>query len=121
MVGAGNDRQFALLTSVLGKGSLATEKPYLTNGDRVANRSILIPLLTDVFRSQPNSYWLERLEGKLPIAPIRNIQETFEHPQAKARGIVTELDHPRIGKLKVVSPAVRYGEGRMPVSSSNHR
>lgn len=117
MVGAGNDGQFRLLADTLGHPDLASPTGrYATNGARVANREELIPLLSGLFSQQPNAYWLQRLEGRLPIAPIRNIQQTFEHPQAVARGIVSEMDHPRIGTLKVVSPAVVYGQGRMPLT-----
>lgn len=116
MVGAGNDRQFRILAEAMQRPALAESPDYRTNGDRVANRDVLIPLLTTIFQSQPSEHWLAKLDGKLPIAPIRNIQQTFEHPQAVARGVVTEMEHPRIGKLKVTSPAIRYGEGRMPVS-----
>lgn len=117
MVGGGNDRQYATLVSAMDRPDLASHPDYRTNSDRVANRVVLEALLQDIFLTQPSSHWLGRLEGKIPIAPIRNIAQTFdEHPQAMARNVVTELDHPRIGKVKVTSPAVHYGPGRMPIS-----
>lgn len=117
MVGAGNDRQFKTLVEAMDCKDLAERSDFATNEARVKNRKVLEALLQSYFSGEPNDYWLQRLEGKLPIAPIRNIRETFEeHPQSKARDVVTELDHPRIGKVKVTSPAVHYGPGRMPVS-----
>lgn len=116
MVGAGNDRQFGFLCDAIERKDLASNPDYSSNGARVANRKQLIGLLTDTFKSQTNDYWLARLEKKLPIAPVRNIQETFQHPQAVARNVVSEVEHPRIGKLKLTSPAVTYGQGKMPVS-----
>lgn len=116
MVGAGNDGQFRKLTKALGEPNLADDQRYSTNSQRVANRKELIEKLTDLFSKKSTKEWCDEI-GKLgiPIAPIRNIQQTFEHPQALGRNVVCEVDHPRAGKIKINSPAVRYGEGKMQV------
>ncbi|CAO1628251.1 unnamed protein product [Parajaminaea phylloscopi] len=117
MIGGGNDRQFKTLVEAMDRPELAETPEFRTNADRVANREILEPLLQTIFSTQSNEYWLARLEGKLPVAPIRDIRQTFEeHPQSRARGVVTEVNHPRIGKVKLTSPAVHYGPGRMPIT-----
>ena len=51
----------------------------------------------------------------MPFGPINNISQTFDHPQVKARELVTEVEHPRAGKVKLVGPAVMYNGHRMPV------
>jgi hypothetical protein len=33
-----------------------------------------------------------RLRYSVPFGPINNVSQTFSHPQAKARGIVVEVD-----------------------------
>lgn len=117
MIGAGNDKQWGLLSKVLGKPEWAADPSYATNSARVANRSELVGLVTDIMRTRTTDEWLEALKGKgLPFAPINNIQKTFEHPQAKARKVVTEVDHPRAGKLKLVAPAIAYDGAKMPVT-----
>ena len=70
----------------------------------------------------------------VPHGPINNIEQTFEHPQAVARGAVVEVDvrlfltniftwiahsilqHPRAGPIKMVAPAVSYNGKKMPVT-----
>lgn len=73
----------------------------------------------------------------VPFGPINNIKQTFEHPQAIARGVTVEIDvrphfcrlqqrsgfdyvfvlqHPRAGPVKLVAPAVMYNGKRMPVT-----
>ncbi|PWN43175.1 CoA-transferase family III [Ceraceosorus guamensis] len=116
MVGAGNDGQFKTLTGVLGKPALAADERFASNAGRVANRDVLIPLLEELLKTQTAQHWIDKLGGRVPAAPIRNIKQTFEHPQAVARGVTTEVDHPRAGRIKISAPAVRYGEGKMPVS-----
>lgn len=44
--------------------------------------------------------WLERLKGKgIVLAPINTIEKTFAHPQAVARKVTVEVEHPRAGKV----------------------
>ena len=116
MVCAGNDGQFKTLSALLGKPELSSSDLYSSNALRVKNRDTLIPILTELFSVKPTQTWLDAIGGKIPAAPIRNIEGTFNHPQAAARGVVSEVDHPRAGRIKIASPAVRYGEGKMPVS-----
>lgn len=52
-----------------------------------------------------------------PHAPVNTIAGTFAHPQAIARGVVVEVDHPRAGKIKLLAPAVRYDGQKMEVRS----
>lgn len=117
MVGAGNDSQFKKLCSALGEPSLAEDERFNTNGQRVKNREILIKILEDHFARESTEIWCEKIAKLgIPIAPIRNIEQTFHHPQAIDRQVVTEVDHPRAGRIKINSPAVRYGDGKMQVS-----
>lgn len=118
MLGAGNDKQFQKLSKLLGRPEWATSTEYCTNSVRVANRKQLISEMTAILTTRPTSEWLTTLTGQgLPFAPINNIQQTFEHPQAVARGLVTEVEHPRIaGKLKMVAPAIQYDGERMPIT-----
>jgi len=51
----------------------------------------------------------------VPFGPINNIQQTFAHPQAVARGVTVEVEHPRAGKIKLVAPAVSYNGEKMKV------
>ncbi|KAJ3188590.1 hypothetical protein HDU85_004304 [Gaertneriomyces sp. JEL0708] len=116
MIGAGNDSQFTLLCQILGRPDLSSSELYCTNRARVSNRETLIPLLDSLFSLKPIQYWIDQINGRIPAAPIRSIRQTFEeHPQTKDRNVVTSVDHPRAGKIKIVAPAVRYGNGKMKV------
>ncbi|TFY75798.1 hypothetical protein EWM64_g8214 [Hericium alpestre] len=117
MIGAGNDRQFKLLaTHILDHPELADDARFSTNAARVANREALLKIITDTLMQEERDHWLERLTGLgVPFGPINDIKQTFDHPQAKARGVVVEVEHPRAGKIKLVGPAVTYNGKKMPV------
>ncbi|KAL5501631.1 hypothetical protein ACEPAH_8891 [Sanghuangporus vaninii] len=118
MIGAGNNKQFAALAEkVLDIPDLATDVRFATNASRVANRDKLKEIVTEVLVTRDREHWLKKFTGSgIPFGPINNIKQTFDHPQAKARGIVTEINHPRSGNVKLVAPAVRYNGERMPVT-----
>ncbi|GAA95051.1 hypothetical protein E5Q_01706 [Mixia osmundae IAM 14324] len=117
MIGAGNDGQFRILSRLLGQPGWSDEARFKTNGDRVANRAILKDLITRALSAQTTTSWVEAFTGKgIPFAPINNIKGTFEHAQAKARGVVVEVEHARAGRIKQLAPAMYYNGQRMPVN-----
>jgi len=118
MIGAGNDKQFRLLCEkILGKPELASDPKFSTNLARVANRKEIVQIITDVMIEHERDHWLKEFSGiGVPFGPVNNLKQTFEHPQAIARGAAVEIDHPRAGKIKLVAPAVAYNGKKMPIT-----
>jgi len=76
-----------------------------------------VKTITETLVQEPLDHWLGLFNGLgVPFGPINNIQQTFNHPQAVARGVVVEVEHPRAGKVKLVAPAVTYNGKKMPVN-----
>ncbi|KZV68827.1 CAIB/BAIF family enzyme [Peniophora sp. CONT] len=118
MIGAGNEKQFgSLARNILKLPELATDPRFSSNAARVAHRAELVQLITDALMEHDRTHWLDAFKGQgVPHGPINNIEQTFEHPQALARGAVVEVDHPRAGPIKMVAPAVSYNGKKMPVT-----
>ncbi|CAO3621120.1 unnamed protein product [Mucor hiemalis] len=116
MIGAGNDGQFAKLCIRMGLEHLLENPKYKKNSDRVQHRKELIRLLEDRLEEENSSYWLEKLTGAgFPFAPINNIEQTFQHPQLVARGLVHEVEHERAGKVKLVGPPVKFSDAKTSI------
>ncbi|KAG5714960.1 CaiB/baiF CoA-transferase family protein C7orf10 [Termitomyces sp. T112] len=117
MICAGNSKQFKLLAEkILDNPALVTDPRFATNEARVANRAELINIITDVLQKQDRAHWIEQFTGLgVPFGFINNIKQTFDHPQAIARQVAVEVEHPRAGKVKLVAPAVTYNGKRMTV------
>ncbi|MFQ6058232.1 MAG: CaiB/BaiF CoA transferase family protein [Anaerolineae bacterium] len=102
-LGVGNDRQFRAFCRAAGCQHLAEDPRFATNPDRVRNREVLIPLLQEVFRERTTQEWINLFfEIDIPGGPINAIDQVFEHPQLRARGIVVEVPHPTAGTVKLV-------------------
>ncbi|TIA90607.1 hypothetical protein E3P81_02386 [Wallemia ichthyophaga] len=117
MIGAGSDVQFESLSGILGKREWL-EGEWTSNAGRVRHRTALVGELDTIISSHSTQHWLDTFseaKARFSFGPINNIAQSFEHPQSLARGVVTEVDHPRIGALKLTAPAVGYGGKRLEV------
>ncbi|KAF7536598.1 hypothetical protein G7054_g4446 [Neopestalotiopsis clavispora] len=119
--GATNDAQFADLCKLLGLEHLIDDERFSTNPKRVANRELINPIINAAFASKTAEEWMVLLaKTTLPFAPINNMESTFSHPQAKARGMIMELesDPANSGRIRVIGPAVKFSNTAPSVRTS---
>ena len=76
---------------------------------------ILHQILAEIFSTRPRKEWLERLrEYDVPCAPLYSLDEVFEDPQVQYLGMQVELNHPRMGSIRLSGSPIRLSE--TPVS-----
>jgi crotonobetainyl-CoA:carnitine CoA-transferase CaiB-like acyl-CoA transferase len=110
-VGAANDRNFQKLATVLGHPEWATDARFTTNTLRVGNLPELAALIEGVTATAPRADWLERLDAAgIPCGPILNYEEALTTPQAIAREMTTEVDHPILGRLRTMGTPIKMSE-----------
>jgi crotonobetainyl-CoA:carnitine CoA-transferase CaiB-like acyl-CoA transferase len=103
IVAAGNDGQYQKFVQAGGRPELALDERFATNPLRVQHRDILVPLLADMVAGRGRDEWIALLEAVgVPCGPINNLDEVFENPQVKARGVEIALPHPTAGQVKLV-------------------
>lgn len=107
IVAAANDRLWKLLCEAIGRLDLIDDPRFKTNADRVANRDELIAILQEVFSEKPRDHWVKLLEERgVPASPVYDIDEVFKDPYVQAESIVKHQDHPRLGKIPLLSEPV---------------
>jgi crotonobetainyl-CoA:carnitine CoA-transferase CaiB-like acyl-CoA transferase len=95
ILGVGNDGQYARFCEFAGRPELATDPRFVTNEARVNNRRELIPILREIISQQPRDHWLTGLATLgVPCSPINRVDQVFDDPQVKARGMEIEMPHP---------------------------
>jgi len=68
---------------------------------------VLAEQLQPIFRAGKRDDWLRRLTEKdVPAAPINTLDEVFTDPQVKTYGFPVEVEHPKMGKMKLIGNAV---------------
>jgi len=109
----GNDSLWEKLLDVLDsvwEGDSWYRAPELaTNPDRVRRREELIPRLNEIFRTRTRREWLALLdEAGIPAGSVNSIAEVYEHPQIAAREVLQEVEHPTIGRMRVVRSPLHF-------------
>jgi formyl-CoA transferase len=95
------------LFEVVGKPEWSQDPRFNNRKARTENYDLLVEQLEPIFRSAPRDQWLTRLIGKdVPAAPINTLDEVFADPQVKSYGFPVEVEHSRMGKMKLVGNAV---------------
>ncbi|MBT4355569.1 MAG: CoA transferase [Rhodospirillaceae bacterium] len=102
ILAVGNDRQFHDWCTVANAGELKSDPRYASNPLRIANRETLYDIMPDFMKRKTTEEWLAELgELKVPCSPVNNIDQVFEDPHVKYRGMRIEMDHPTAGSGKV--------------------
>lgn len=110
-VAVGNDAQYQKLTELMPEAPALREERFATNAARVAQRAALAALLEPLFAAHPVAVWIERLNrAGIPAGPIASVGEALSHPQALARGMVVERQHPTAGPVKMTGVPVRLSD-----------
>ena len=113
IVGVANDKQWGQLCDLLARPEWKTEGSFTTNRDRVTNRDVLVAELNQIFSQRDVNDWLADLaKAGLPCGRINSIPEVFSHPQALAREMTLESEHPSAGTVRV--PGFPYKFSQTP-------
>jgi crotonobetainyl-CoA:carnitine CoA-transferase CaiB-like acyl-CoA transferase len=97
----GSERQWPRFCGAIGLPHLATDARFATNGDRVVHRETLRPLLAERFLERTTAAWVDVLvAAEIPCGPIADVAAAFASPEARARGMLVEVEHPALGVLR---------------------
>jgi len=108
-VGAANQTNWLKLVEVLDAPALGADPRFVSNGERMANREALVEVLTALFHADTTEHWLARLEtAGVPAGPVLNVAEMHQDPQVRAREMVTEVLHTRLGRVATLGHPVKY-------------
>ncbi|MBM3943060.1 MAG: CoA transferase [SAR202 cluster bacterium] len=110
-VAVGSERLWERFCQGIGREDLRDRPEYARNGDRSKNRAKLIPLLQEVFLTQPVAHWVEALQAvSVPCGPINDLADVFADPQILHRQMVTEISHPTLGSVKQTGLPIKFAE-----------
>ncbi len=102
-VAVGSERQWPRLCAALDLPELASDPRFDSNDGRVRNREELRPLLTTRFADLSSATWLDLLDqAEVPAGPINDVLAAFADPQAQARGMTVDIEHPVFGAIRQV-------------------
>ena len=102
-IAVGSERQWPRVCASLGVPELVADPRFATNGARVENRAVLRATLAQRFLVGTSAHWLAEMDAaEIPAGPINDVVAAFAQPQAQARGMTVEVEHPVLGVLRQV-------------------
>ena len=108
-VGANNEKLWtAFCTQVLERPELTKDARFRTDAARLKNIDALQDEIEKVFAARPTAHWVEKLDAAgVPGGPVFNYVQAFDNDHARARRMVAEIDHPKIGRMKIIGNPVK--------------
>jgi len=97
------------------QATLGSDPRFSSNPQRIQHRAELVATLQNRFDAEPRESWLEQFaKVAIPAAPINTAPEALRDPQALARGLIVEIEHPALREARSIANPIRFSD--MPVS-----
>ncbi len=111
ILGVANDGFWHSFCELAGTPSLADDPRFATNGNRVAHRDVLIPMIADILARRSRGDWLANLAARgIPSSPVHSLGELSAHPHTAASGMVLHD-----GDFRAIAAPLRVDGERLPL------
>jgi len=118
-VAATGEPMWVALCTAMGIAELATDPRFTSESMRVAHRDELNQILIPILKSKPKAYWVELLnKAGVPTGPIYDMSEVFNDPQVISQDAAVEVEHPKVGKIRIVNQAVKLSRTPAKITHS---
>jgi crotonobetainyl-CoA:carnitine CoA-transferase CaiB-like acyl-CoA transferase len=108
-LGGANQANWEAMTEALGHPEWKSDPRFLTNSERMQNLPALVELMNAVLATQTRAEWLAKMDAAgVPAGPVNTIGEALSHPQVKARGMVVDVEHPKLGTYQTLGCPVHF-------------
>lgn len=106
-----SDRTFERLAAAMKREDMLTDERFYTNKVRLENFNLTNSIVADFVKSMTRADLQKLLdEYGVPISPINSIQDIFDDPQFKSRENIIEIEHPRLGTIKMPGVVPKFSE-----------
>jgi crotonobetainyl-CoA:carnitine CoA-transferase CaiB-like acyl-CoA transferase len=107
VIAVGNEdiwRRFAPLA-----GLDPADPRFATNALRLGHLAELQQLMNAALGQRTVADWLDQLRrADVPAGELKTLDRVYDSEQARAEGLVWQLDHPRLGRIRLPGHPVRY-------------
>ena len=108
------------LCDAIGKPELKEDPRFITEPLRVKHRNELNTIFIALFKNKEKAYWVQLLnQVGVPTGPIYDMSEVFSDPQVISQNMVAEVQHPKMGSLKLVNQALKLSRTPAQVKSAS--
>ena len=94
---------------VIDRPDLPDDPRFKTTSDRFDNRPELFEILNGIFATKTRAEWLVKMRH-LPAGALQNFEEALNSEIVKERGMVTTVEHPQAGPIKVLGSPLNFSD-----------
>lgn len=106
-----DDKRWANFCRVMGIEHVLTDPEYSDNVIRNFRGVKIEKLLDEIFPTKTTDEWMQLLTGiDILATPVQEYQDILNSEQALVNGYITEMDHPQIGKVRVVGTPISLSD-----------
>jgi crotonobetainyl-CoA:carnitine CoA-transferase CaiB-like acyl-CoA transferase len=109
-IACAKEKFFQALSQAIEMSELAEDPRFSSFSARHQHRDELVQLLSRRFRERTTAAWLDRLRGRVPCAPVRDLGEALEVERLQQRGMLVSYEHSRLGTVRGVGLPLRVSE-----------
>jgi crotonobetainyl-CoA:carnitine CoA-transferase CaiB-like acyl-CoA transferase len=107
------DKFWSELIAAIERPDLGSDPRFATSALRQANREALTAIVDGEMRKQSNAYWLAKLNGVLPIAPVLDIAEALDSPFLQATEMIGTIAHPEKPAMRLLANPIKINGERL--------
>ena len=107
-VGASGGTMWKRLCEAIGRADLLQHSDYADADSRAKNRKALNAEIDRALATRTSAEWVEILNrAGVPCGPIYTMDQVFADPQVQHLQAAAEVDHPRLGKLRIINQPLK--------------
>lgn len=108
IIQAGGQTMFRRLCDAMGAPHLVDDPRFIDGKTRLKHRPELTVEIEKCLASRTAEEWVQRLrEFGVPAGSVLNVEQCFANEQVQTLPMVWEVDHPVLGKEKILGPGVQ--------------
>jgi crotonobetainyl-CoA:carnitine CoA-transferase CaiB-like acyl-CoA transferase len=102
------------LCAGVGLPDLPADPRFATPAARRTNRDALVPLIDAALAAQTTEVWMQRLSGRVPIAPVLTLPRALDNPYLAQAGGIAMPGHPQRPGFRTLASPIRIDGARPP-------
>ena len=106
-VACAKEKFFRALVELMEMPELVADPRFASFDGRRRYRAALLPILEARFRAQPTAHWVGLLRGRVPVAPVRTMEDALSRSELAERGMLASYRHAALGEVATIGLPIK--------------
>jgi CoA:oxalate CoA-transferase len=103
------EEDFRKFCKVANREDIPSDPRFQSHPDRIKNYAAFEPLMNELMKTRTTAEWIALLDpAGIMCGPVNNIAQVVNDPHIREREMFLEVEHARVGKLKVVGTPMKF-------------